>query len=104
MPQGFKANMLVSTSIGVSHCVVYIAHVLLCFSCFCLFATPSQAHVNDAGYGYQLQRLSTDGGLSQGSVSAIAQDDFGYMWFATGRGLNRYDGYKVTLLRANTLH
>ncbi|TMO90219.1 EAL domain-containing protein [Pseudoalteromonas ruthenica] len=65
-----------------------------------LFATPSQAHVNDAGYGYQLQRLSTDEGLSQGSVSAIAQDDFGYMWFATGRGLNRYDGYKVTLFES----
>ena len=34
-------------------------------------------------------------GLSQNSVSAIAQDGDGFMWFGTRRGLNRYDGYRM---------
>lgn len=37
--------------------------------------------------------LSIDQGLSQNSVGSIVQDQFGFMWFATADGLNRYDGY-----------
>ncbi|MBO7317282.1 MAG: hybrid sensor histidine kinase/response regulator, partial [Bacteroidales bacterium] len=31
--------------------------------------------------------------LSQSNVKAIVQDSYGYMWFGTRNGLNRYDGY-----------
>ena len=41
----------------------------------------------------RFQRLSLEQGLSQSSVFAIAQDQKGFMWFATQDGLNRYDGY-----------
>ncbi len=38
-------------------------------------------------------RISVQDGLSQSAVQAIAQDRFGYMWFGTQEGLNRFDGY-----------
>ncbi|MEO2279523.1 EAL domain-containing protein [Pseudoalteromonas pernae] len=60
-------------------------------------ASPLNALPSTAKYGYQLERLSTEEGLSQGTVNVIAQDEFGYLWFGTQRGLNRYDGYNLTL-------
>ncbi len=38
---------------------------------------------------------------SFGVVGGIAQDKEGYMWFATGRGLYRYDGYRFKLFTHN---
>ncbi|SHK18243.1 Signal transduction histidine kinase [Reichenbachiella agariperforans] len=40
-------------------------------------------------------------GLSQSAVIAIAQDDFGMMWFGTRDGLNRYDGRSFQVFRTN---
>ena len=40
-------------------------------------------------------------GLSQSSVSHIVRDEYGYMWFATLDGLNKFDGYKVEVFRTN---
>ena len=46
-------------------------------------------------YAQQLQRISTDEGLSQGHVSSTLQDKLGFIWIATLQGLNRFDGYQV---------
>ncbi|MDD5507874.1 MAG: two-component regulator propeller domain-containing protein [Bacteroidales bacterium] len=35
--------------------------------------------------------------LSQNTIYAILQDNYGYMWFGTWDGLNRYDGYSYTV-------
>src|SRR5262249_49926017 len=32
-------------------------------------------------------------GLAHGTIHAIYQDPKGYLWFATGEGLSRFDGY-----------
>ncbi len=40
------------------------------------------------------ERLSLEQGLSQNSVACIHQDKDGFLWFCTGGGLNRYDGYE----------
>ena len=40
----------------------------------------------------KFQNLSLKQGLSNLSVRDIIQDDLGYIWIATARGLNRYDG------------
>ncbi len=37
-------------------------------------------------------RVTVADGLAQSSVMAIAQDTYGFLWFATESGLDRYDG------------
>lgn len=43
--------------------------------------------------------LSLEDGLSQTTITAVAQDQSGFMWFGTQDGLNRYDGYKFVHLK-----
>lgn len=43
--------------------------------------------------------LTIKDGLSQGMVQCILQDKDGYMWFSSKDGLNRYDGYRMTVFR-----
>ena len=42
----------------------------------------------------RFENLSTKDGLSQGVINDIVQDQYGFMWFATQYGLNRFDGYQ----------
>lgn len=43
--------------------------------------------------------LTTRDGLSQSSVNCIFRDSYGFMWFGTQDGLDRYDGYSFTVYR-----
>lgn len=43
--------------------------------------------------------ISSKNGLSSNSVLAIARDRYGYMWFATEDGLNKFDGVNFTVYR-----
>ena len=45
--------------------------------------------------------LTTKDGLAQDNVVAILQDHRGFMWFATGEGLNRYDGNSFVVYKNN---
>jgi ligand-binding sensor domain-containing protein/signal transduction histidine kinase len=49
----------------------------------------------------QFDHLSLEQGLSQTTVLCILQDSKGYLWFGTADGLNKYDGYSVTVYRNN---
>lgn len=40
------------------------------------------------------QHLSVEDGLPSSEVYDVLQDDDGFMWFATDRGIARYDGYE----------
>jgi ligand-binding sensor domain-containing protein/signal transduction histidine kinase/DNA-binding response OmpR family regulator len=45
------------------------------------------------------EHLSSTEGLSQSYVDCILQDHHGFLWFGTGDGLNRYDGYRFKVFR-----
>jgi signal transduction histidine kinase/ligand-binding sensor domain-containing protein/CheY-like chemotaxis protein len=58
--------------------------------------TAPPAHFDSPENGpIGFDHLTTGDGLSSSSVSAITQDEAGFMWFATQSGLNRYDGYRM---------
>ncbi|NQZ12050.1 MAG: GGDEF domain-containing protein, partial [Algicola sp.] len=61
----------------------YIILFLLIFSSFVLASKPIT----------RFEHLSIKDGMSQSVVYSIIQDSKGFLWFATGDGLNRYDGY-----------
>jgi ligand-binding sensor domain-containing protein/signal transduction histidine kinase/DNA-binding response OmpR family regulator len=39
--------------------------------------------------------ITVENGLSESNVKAILQDSYGFMWFGTKNGLNRYDGTSI---------
>ncbi len=47
----------------------------------------------------RFDHLDINDGLSQNNVLCVMQDSRGFMWFGTRDGLNKYDGYKITLYR-----
>jgi ligand-binding sensor domain-containing protein/signal transduction histidine kinase/DNA-binding response OmpR family regulator len=49
----------------------------------------------------KFKHITDEQGLSNTSVECIAQDYRGFMWFGTLDGLNRYDGYTITIYRNN---
>jgi ligand-binding sensor domain-containing protein/signal transduction histidine kinase/CheY-like chemotaxis protein len=49
--------------------------------------------------GLAFERMAQDRGLSNGTVTAIAQGKVGMLWFGTEDGLNLYDGSGFTLYR-----
>lgn len=49
----------------------------------------------------KFDRISIAQGLSQSTVRCILQDSRGFMWFGTGDGLNKYDGYKFTRFKCD---
>lgn len=57
-----------------------------------LFATPGN---------FRFRRFSVEDGVSSNSVRAILQDKYGFIWFGTDDGLNRYDGTAVKLYKLN---
>ncbi|MEI8093169.1 MAG: diguanylate cyclase [Spirochaetales bacterium] len=43
------------------------------------------------------ETLGVHQGLASSSVTAVTQDDDGFLWFATQNGLNRWDGYHMNV-------
>jgi ligand-binding sensor domain-containing protein len=46
---------------------------------------------------FTFRQLKVEDGLSQSTILSILQDRKGYMWFGTGNGLNKYDGYSFVI-------
>jgi len=47
------------------------------------------------GNDFSFSRLSVENGLSNNLVKAIYKDSYGFIWFGTLEGLDRYDGVEI---------
>ncbi len=52
---------------------------------------------------YLFETIGIADGLSQNSVTCIAKDKYGFIWFGTEDGLNRYDGISFKSFRHDPL-
>ena len=68
--------------------LLFVSLLLCCYHC-------SVAQQED-NYIIQKRLLSVEDGLASRDVICAAQDAQGFMWFATSKGLQRYDGYHFT--------
>ncbi|AZQ11000.1 Cyclic di-GMP phosphodiesterase Gmr [Shewanella khirikhana] len=76
------------------------ALAIICFS-LCLFSNQAASHTNtttefshatEAKLTINTTTYGVSDGLSQNTVTAIAEDDDGYIWLGTLSGLNRFNG------------
>lgn len=65
---------------------------LCCLLCILL---SSFCTISAERSSYSFYHVSTQEGLSANNVKAILQDSYGFMWFGTKNGLNRYDGNSI---------
>ena len=75
--------------------------VLLVITYLCLLAGMVYGQKNEFE-PIKFDRLTSENiklvkGLSQNWIYTIHQDKYGYMWFGTWDGLNKYDGYNFTI-------
>ncbi len=68
-------------------------------SIFLLFAWSNCIPAQET---FQCARLGLDEGISDLRIQDICQDSYGYLWFATLDGLNRYDGYNFLIFNKDS--
>lgn len=66
------------------------------FSLWAYIAFAQQDHI-------KFHRITLEQGLSQSSVFCVAQDSSGFMWFGTFDGVNKFDGFNMSVFRNNQL-
>jgi signal transduction histidine kinase/ligand-binding sensor domain-containing protein/CheY-like chemotaxis protein len=76
------------------------------FTAFFLVLFLAQAAYAAVQDNIEAEHFTMDDGLSDNVVFSIAQDKYGYLWFGTRVGLNRYDGYqfKIYSSQPNSSH
>lgn len=73
--------------------------VRLFFLFFYGFSLQSPVVAQTTGKVLAFNALTINDGLSQGMIIRMFQDRYGFMWFATLDGLNRYDGFQFVIYR-----
>jgi PAS domain S-box-containing protein len=66
---------------------------------FCVFLGIVVNTLSAQELRYRSDMITRETGLSNSSVSCIIKDKFGFLWFGTWNGLNRYDGYEMTVFQ-----
>ncbi|MGD8487729.1 MAG: two-component regulator propeller domain-containing protein [Anaerolineae bacterium] len=62
---------------------------------------PTRLSTDRVGSNLKFDRISVEQGLSHSTVNCILQDSYGFIWFGTESGLNKYDGYSFTIYKHN---
>jgi len=68
-------------------------------SCLLWAAVAAVPPLAAAPLSLRFEHLGVEQGLTQESVTSILQEHHGYMWLGTQAGLNRYDGYRMTVFK-----
>ena len=50
---------------------------------------------------FGFNQLTIKDGLSDGSITCLLQDKKGFIWIGTSNGLNKYDGYQISVYKHN---
>ena len=69
-------------------------YLIIIFFAILNFPTKSFSQKN-----IDFEHVTLKDGLSQSSVKCIMQDSNGFLWFGTADGLNKYNGYEITIFR-----
>lgn len=72
-----------------------IIHILLLIS---LLTTTNTVYASTYS-NINFKNITSEDGLSQGTVETIIQDDKGYIWLGTNDGLCRYNGYEFKVYK-----
>jgi PAS domain S-box-containing protein len=64
-----------------------------------LLGLPGILFADKGGIDFKFTQFTLEQGLSQVSVRSIIKDRNGFMWLGTQDGLNKYDGYDVTVYK-----
>lgn len=78
-------------SLGKKHSLIILLLLLM------LLNLPAVALAQQPAIRFE--QISLEEGLSDGTVYSIVQDQTGFMWFGTQTGLNKYNGYDITVFR-----
>jgi signal transduction histidine kinase/ligand-binding sensor domain-containing protein len=65
-----------------------------------LFSHLTLLSQTSAPFPNTFQHIGAAQGLSQSTILSTLQDSYGFMWFGTQDGLNRYDGYSFRTYRS----
>jgi len=93
-----KLTMIVRSASSISAVCCKLSSVLVTVIIFHVMAFAQSRSTENVVF----QSLTINDGLSQGMVTRILQDGYGFMWFATKDGLNQYDGYHFKIFRHDT--
>ena len=66
---------------------------------FCFLIVFSAITVFSQKLKFNLSSLNSSNDISQHTILSIHKDKFGFMWFGTEDGLNRYDGFKFDVYK-----
>jgi signal transduction histidine kinase/ligand-binding sensor domain-containing protein len=89
--------------IAVFFIAVRVASLALAFGALALTVTGSplaQSSTTQSAQPSSVQRVGMEQGLSSRSLTSGLQDRYGFLWFGTQYGLNRWDGVTMTIFTA----